>query len=340
MAGYCPSRQGLVPQVFAGTPYLAAALWAGAEIQSPPVVAADGTVYVSVVSGQLRAVAPDGTIRWQYARNGTEVFAAAAVATDGTIVTSGMRASDSTHWVLGLSPDGVLLWQYPVYADTDFALVSGPRVVAGRNGTTNAKTTLLNPASGVIWATGIVGRPVVDPGETRVYLKSAGLDLATGKATWAFGSYTSPKFWAQVVGPDGTVYGSTESSGIQAVDAQAQSKWVALESRGVLATAVLPDGGIVVTAGDNRVYVVEAADGTIRWNYRASNTLTKPIVTADGTILVGTADALLQGIASDGTPRFTALAYGPLDDLALGPNGSIIGVYRKTGSIYRFEKTP
>jgi outer membrane protein assembly factor BamB len=56
----------------------------GAEIQSTPAVAADGTVYVGCADGKLYALNSDGTKHWEFA-TGAYIFSSPTIAADGRI---------------------------------------------------------------------------------------------------------------------------------------------------------------------------------------------------------------------------------------------------------------
>lgn len=85
----------------------------GPEIgfNEPPVTAADGTVFITGVSGPIYAIAPDGTLKWKFPLPATtmaEGYAAPVLGGDGTIY---QLLEDR---VIALSPQGKMMWQVQV----------------------------------------------------------------------------------------------------------------------------------------------------------------------------------------------------------------------------------
>jgi outer membrane protein assembly factor BamB len=76
----------------------------GALIVAPPLVAADGTIYLGGRDGSLTALRADGAVRWRY-ETGSDITATPAQTANGTILVGLL------DWrVLGMSPDGRLGW--------------------------------------------------------------------------------------------------------------------------------------------------------------------------------------------------------------------------------------
>lgn len=90
-------------------PTAAIELWRVASADrfgSPPVVAADGTLYVVTVSGILKAVDASGSSRWDAALDVTPV-GAPAIGPDGTIY-----VVDAGPGLSAVSPDGAVQWRF------------------------------------------------------------------------------------------------------------------------------------------------------------------------------------------------------------------------------------
>jgi outer membrane protein assembly factor BamB len=79
----------------------------GSGATSPPVFAADGTIYLG--GDRLSAFSPDGTRTWQLNLNGFVVLP--VVARDGTIFAASASAHDVGR-VYAITPDGTIRWTY------------------------------------------------------------------------------------------------------------------------------------------------------------------------------------------------------------------------------------
>src|SRR5262245_31197964 len=90
---------------------------------SPPTVAADGTIYVGVASfdventRNLRAINPDGTLKWSFDTGG-DVYSSPAVAADGTVYVSVSSPAIGVPGTVGslyaVNGDGTLKWAFPL----------------------------------------------------------------------------------------------------------------------------------------------------------------------------------------------------------------------------------
>ncbi|MEI6309619.1 MAG: stalk domain-containing protein, partial [bacterium] len=82
----------------------------GGAIDSSPVLAQDGTLYIGSSDGNLYALASDGTKRWEFATGGA-IHASPAIGGNGTIY---LPSSDGLFYAI--SPSGSEVWRYPIEA--------------------------------------------------------------------------------------------------------------------------------------------------------------------------------------------------------------------------------
>jgi len=82
----------------------------GGVLSGSPVLAADGTVYVTSTQGFLHAVRPDGTRRWRFRTAGIP-YSTPAIASDGTLY-----FGTEDRVLHGVGPDGVERWRHEASA--------------------------------------------------------------------------------------------------------------------------------------------------------------------------------------------------------------------------------
>ena len=108
-----------------------------------PGVGPDGTVYVSVSSGKLYAVAPNGAVRWTFfaGNGGGAVDGPVSVGPDGTIYVAGAVLDPGGNGSVGaihaLTPAGAVKW---TFKNTGHLIMAGPNV--GPDGNIYAVTSL------------------------------------------------------------------------------------------------------------------------------------------------------------------------------------------------------
>ncbi len=93
---------------------------------SSPCVASDGTIYIGDKHGDLYAVKPDGTLKWQYNAPSSGFDAPPAIDFDGTIYALATD-SDGLGHLYALDPSsGALKWDYKVKGQAEDTPVIGP----------------------------------------------------------------------------------------------------------------------------------------------------------------------------------------------------------------------
>jgi outer membrane protein assembly factor BamB len=88
----------------------------GAGMWFDPIVASDGTIYISNDDGYFMAVASNGSIIWDFALERDTYIAAVGV--DGMVYLSETGHKDESSYIHAIDPDGVLLWTYEVQNDS------------------------------------------------------------------------------------------------------------------------------------------------------------------------------------------------------------------------------
>jgi outer membrane protein assembly factor BamB len=131
MAGFCPTRIGrtAIPSL----PSQGQVLWSlklsdfgVAVVESEPVIAADGRIYVVSGDGALHAIDADGVHLWSVATNSNARGVSPAIGADGTIYfASGESYTTYESELYAVTPDGSVKWHVALGTTYDSAPVIG-----------------------------------------------------------------------------------------------------------------------------------------------------------------------------------------------------------------------
>jgi hypothetical protein len=217
-----------------------------------PALGPDGTVYTHMAaegefasSGQLRAVAPNGTIKWTHETNGRG--SAPVIGPDGTLYLQGVEGNvcnngfPVTGCLFAFNPDGSLKWKIWQHTGYEGFFLLPPSV----------------DQDGTIYAVSATNLCAFNPDGTTKWTIAP--DLGSTE-------YLS---CPPVVGPDGTLYVSTTGKTVFAVSPGGAIKWTqqvgntsALEST----TLVTGSDGTIYAAFYDSLYAL-GPDGTTQWQY-------------------------------------------------------------------------
>jgi hypothetical protein len=180
-------------------------------------------------------------------------------------------------------------------------------------------------------------------GNENGWLYAVGVD---DSIKWQFGDGTSGMSATAALGGDGSIYCGGEDQQIHKLIDNGSNPTVAwsfgLRQWLSSSPAIGPDGEIYCCDDYGYVYALNA-DGTLRWDFRASDTFginSSSAVTADGTVYVGTQDGRLLAIR-DGSINWaypTAPRSGISSSPVLGPDGSIY-FGSDSGKLYRIDRS-
>jgi outer membrane protein assembly factor BamB len=178
------------------------------DIDSGPIVAADGTVYAASEDGYLWAIDSDGNEKWHSTVGYVQGLYAAGIGPDGSIYVG----SDDGK-VYAFNPDGTSKAGWPF--TTGSTVRSTPTVAADGTiyvGSRDGRLYALNPSGTKKWhySTGgeVDSKPAVDS-EGTIYVGSANHNVYAlnpdGTIKWTFATGASVRS-SPAVGDDGTVY--------------------------------------------------------------------------------------------------------------------------------------
>lgn len=185
------------------------------DIDSSPVIGADGTIYFADWSGYVHAVNPNGTRKWIYHTNNV-VTSSPAIGNDGTIY-----IGSHDDYVYAFYPNGTVKWQYQTgnWVHASPAIGSDGTIYIGSD---DGYLYALNPENGsMIWQSSIGSSwcsPTLGPDGT-IYLGVWEMKFyaiyPNGTIKW---TYNAPgRIWfgsSATVSSDGTIFfGTTEQDG-------------------------------------------------------------------------------------------------------------------------------
>jgi hypothetical protein len=305
-------------------------------IQSPQVIARNGTIYSSSLRGIFYAFKSDGTIRWQRHLGRHQITAGAAVAPDGTIY---VAAEDGI--LHAFSPHGDPLWTF------DLAGYAGPSAspALGADGTIYVgagRFFAIAPDATLKWSydTGgaIAGPPAIGKdGALYVpstdYLYAINLD---GTLRWrAKGHGAYPLGSAPAIGGDGTIYVNTNDGVLQAFRSDGTFAWkfptpgIVMDvpsSPAVARDGTIYFGGAAEYQGRGGYFYAVNPDGSLKWKYFAGCDQTAPTVGGDGSIYFASDYCgSIHALNPDGSAKW---AYYNIFDYTrsapiIGPDGTL-----------------
>lgn len=314
----------------------------GEGIISQPVIGGDGVIYIQFTNGILRALNPDGSLRWQY-YEWSASNAAPALGADGTVFSSTVDGL-----VFALTPGGAYKWSR--YIEDG---LSGSPVVAADGAILHNRSSsgiiALNPDGTDKWqysagsGFGCEATPAIADDGT-VYCGN-GVDLIyalndDGTEKWVFtadpGAVTEPSQTSPAVGADGTVYMGFGKN-FYALNPDGTQQWVyPVGAKLVSSPAVSTDGSLVFGTGID--IALEGArmlalnpDGTLKWQYPThEEILSSPAIDGSGAVYAGvrveeeTMSGIITSLSANGAPQWSVGAPGLiLASPVIGDDGTV-----------------
>jgi outer membrane protein assembly factor BamB len=188
----------------------------GNDIDSSPVIGADGTIYFGDWSGYVHAVSPDGTRKWRY-HTGDVITSSPAIGNDGTIY-----IGSHDDYVYAFYPNGTVKWRFQTGAWVHSSPTIGPDGTI-YIGSDDSYLYALNSESGsMIWRCHLAGGTWCSPtvnNNGMLYLGTYDMKFhainPNGTIKW---TYDAPgRIWfgsSATVSSDGTIYfGTTTQDG-------------------------------------------------------------------------------------------------------------------------------
>ncbi|WP_240417888.1 S-layer homology domain-containing protein [Paenibacillus periandrae] len=282
----------------------------GAKVSTPPVVSAEGTIYLAAENKMLYAVNTDGSIKWSILLGGNP-YTVPVIGPDGTIYVNTWE----DHKLVAITAGGKKKWEY---------------VKEGAN----------------VKNEGIVFPPPVIGSDGTVYTGGSESDkklyaiTPNGIKKWDFVTPTLVR--AIALGGDGTIYVSSESrgtTGLYALNPNGSQKSEFKPQKGLISAPNYIKIGIegTIYAADNWMFRAFNPDGSQKWySQELLYNIKSMSIGTDGTIYAGNG-SILYAIGPDGNVKWkTDTEYATvqgwditypvkltLGNVAIGPDGTI-----------------
>lgn len=296
----------------------------------------DGTLYGCFIYGNVTAVNPDGSVKWQYdvgnkySNLEEGIYTSPVIGSDGTIYIGVLYndtfRSTSFGELQAFNRDGTLKWSFP--DDTAYATVgpirSTPAVAADGTvyvGSDDGNIYAINPDGTELWRAatentvrsspviGSDGTVYIGSSDGKTYAIIGGAPPDNGpwpmfQNNWANTGYKVPNFiegtlkWSRQVGSDQYSHRSSP--------------------------AIDDNGTVYVGSSDGNLYAI-LADGSLGWTFSTGDSsYSSPLIGPDGTIYIGTYTNELYAVNPDGSQKWRFTAGGRLQSSpAIADDGTI-----------------
>ena len=299
------------------------------EVRSSPAIGPDSTVYIASYDGNLYAVNPDGSKKWEFGIGGWKVKSSPAVASDGTVYIG------VENRLYAVYPDGSKKWEFPNDDSTYSASSTGNSI----DKISSPYYDFYEMSSPAVASDGTIYIGYSYYSDRWNY--SDGTFYAVnsdGTLKWMFDT-KQPVPGSPVIGPDGTVYfGSGSYNGsLYAFNPDGSKKWEFQPGGGVCYSAAINADGIIYSGFSfpsasgtyGKLYALNP-DGSKIWEFKTVESIeSSPAIASDGTIYLSSGSyhsdyGSLYAINPDGTKIWETLSGdGVITSPAIGSDGTI-----------------
>ena len=271
------------------------------ELCSSPAIDTAGTVYIG--GSSLKAYYPDGTLKWDFNREGNPFMSSPAIGNNGTIY-----AADLAGRLYAINP------------------ATGAEITRCAMGSAIYSSPVIGP-DGIIYIGSDDGKVhAINPDYTTYGMPEIWKSLTGGPVK------SSP-----AIGLDGSIYvGSTDGIFYAFNSLDGSLKWKyptsgALEA--IKSSPAVDRSGNIYFGTASRVVALKP-DGSFYWEYEHGTAFdSSPAISQDGLVVIGTIGGFIKAFASDGTLNWYYECGDVLSSPAIGADG-LIYFGDKSGKIY------
>jgi outer membrane protein assembly factor BamB len=308
------------------------------NVDSSPVVDANGNIYIGSDDGFLYAINKDGNEIWRF-------FTTAQVESRPAISESRQTVyveAESRFLYAINTTNGLEQWrlvdEFGMLPD-DNELESSPTV--GADGTPNDGMIYVGSKDGNLYA--------VDLDEREA--NPEGTNYPVSGSEWSFNTGAAVRSTPALDPNDGTIYVGSDNGNVYAIKPDGTSKgapWPFSTSGPVKSSpAIDTDGNIYVGSDDGHLYKIDQSGSEV-WRFPSAasglsigEVRSSPAIdNSNGTIYVGSNDGNVYAINPDGTEKWNFPTGGPvISSPAIGPGGNIY-VGSNDGLLYAINQFP
>jgi outer membrane protein assembly factor BamB len=237
-------------------------------VQCTPVIDNNGIIYVATADWYIRAVYPNGTLKWEYKTDDWNTGSSPALAEDGTLYVGSWDG-----YLHAINPDGSLKWKFNI---GNIESISSSPAIAEDG------TIYFGTLGGKVYA--------VNSNGTEKWHYTTGYNINADP----------------VLDDDGTIYIGSGDTYFYALNPNGTLKWRSKTGDYVKGPAsITSDGTVYVGSFDGYLYAFYPNNGTVKWKNGeiGAGTETNPSIAEDGTIYVG--GSKLYAINPNGTMKWT-----------------------------------
>jgi len=303
------------------------------DVQLPPAVAPDGTVYVVSQGGSIEAVSIDGLKKWSVPLD--------AVPTTSPVIDSSgfIYLGLANGSVVSFTPDGSKRWSLPLGGEVIPPITLGPqnRLYAASDGMAHC----ISSDGKKLWSYNsnakITGPPVPD-GAGLVYLATdatgfVAISDADGSEKWVFPNVAGNGYrpWPTQAGiwfadDTGFIYLlSRDGKDLVTLEPAVNGgKWIGAR------IAAAPDGTLYAPAGDGKLHAL-APDGKDKWTVSLPDGVSStPFLASDGLVYLGSGSKLI-GIAPGGEIKLEFSGKGTVSAVLRHDSGALFASFSRGG---------
>lgn len=187
----------------------------------------------------------------------------------------------------------------------------------------------------------VVGGIAVD--DDTIYFGTKGkhlfaTDAATGNPKWQFD--TKGEVWATPTIDGDTIYVTSVASRdgrMYALDKTGRQKWMFSTGAGMASRPVVAGGVVYAGAFDNKLYAINASDGSMLWSAKADNWFWATPIVEGGVVYAASLDGKVYAVdAKTGAARWQFDAGSPVRSAPLMLGGALI-VAARNGRVYKLD---
>ncbi len=308
-------------------PQLLFSLLLPSPVFSTPVFNLDGTAHFGCDDHALRALYPDGRVKWRYVPGTGRLRGAPALDEQGTMYFGSTSAN-----VYAVDRSGRRLWNYstsaPITHSSPVITPTGLIVIGSDDGMVYALDAEGRPRWSVNTSFPILGSPACGNDGTVYVVDAQGILTAiaeSGTVLWTFAtgfaSACSPS-----VRTDGSIVLGNDAGRLHCLESNGRLHWRREFEQPIRdGIAVLPDGRMIFLGHGGRLYCA-ASDGREQWHVDIANSAEGllPAVDVYGNVYVGTPEGAVLAFDDDGREkwRFQSNERGAIR-ISIGQNGAL-----------------